>query len=425
MSSRDSSDQVTLAEGRSRTRLRAAWQSEAPPPAGEPKTIGRYEVLKVIGKGAMGVVYQARDPWLDRIVAIKTIVATPSLHASARRAFLERFEREAKAAARISHPSIVTIFDVGLDADAPFMVMEYLPGETLGDRLDRVRMPLGQAVQCARDLASALGVAHRERIVHRDVKPANVLSAGDGRWKLADFGIVRVPDSDLTQAGIFMGTPGYSPPEAIREGRYTAQADVFAWGAVFYELLCGRVPYEGPDVNTTNGYVLKAPPPSPLTYDERLPEPLAEIALLAMAHDPSHRYVNGAEVEIALSSSWESCLARGLVPLSALSSAAVVPSPRAAAQPAPKAAPSPPHMDAPPAPGGEAAAVPSRLAVSGTFIVSPERSRPREDSAQVVTTDDASSAAAQPAPPLWSHVSLVALGAVIVLVSVFYLWRVW
>ena len=105
--------------------------------------------------------------------------------------------------------------------------------------------------------ASALSFAHRQRIVHRDVKPANVLHAGDNRWKLADFGIARMPDSDLTQVGIFMGTPGYSPPEAIREGRYTPQADVFAWGAVFYELLSGRIPYEGPDTKTTNGYVVQ------------------------------------------------------------------------------------------------------------------------------------------------------------------------
>ena len=118
----------------------------------------------------------------------------------------------------------------------------------------------------------ALSFAHRQRIVHRDVKPANVLHAGDNRWKLADFGIARLPDSDLTQVGIFMGTPGYSPPEAIREGRYTPQADVFAWGAVMYELMCGRIPYEGPDTKTTNSYVVQgnAPPPTPSrSFDPR------------------------------------------------------------------------------------------------------------------------------------------------------------
>ena len=205
------------------TRLRA----EAPPgltlssTEGQ-KVIGRYEVIKTLGKGAMGVVYKARDPLLDRVVAVKTISAPPGAGRRSRAAFLERFQREAKAAAKMQHPAIVTIFDVGIDeaSGAPFMVLEYLPGESLADRLDRVRFPLGRAVQISLDLASALAFAHRQRIVHRDVKPANVLHAGEHRWKLADFGIARTPDSDLTQVGIFMGTPGYSPPEAIREDGY-------------------------------------------------------------------------------------------------------------------------------------------------------------------------------------------------------------
>src|SRR5438477_172042 len=224
-------------QSRPRTNTRA--RAEAPPGlshSGEEgrQAIGRYEVIKTIGKGAMGVVYKARDPLLDRVVAVKTIMSPQSQGRRVRSAFLERFQREAKAAAKMSHPAIVTIFDVGVDEDsgAPFMVLEYLPGESLADRLDRVRLPLARCVQIGLDLSSALSFAHRQRIVHRDVKPANVLHAGDNRWKLADFGIARLPDSDLTQVGIFMGTPGYSPPEAIKEGRYTPQADVFAWGAV-------------------------------------------------------------------------------------------------------------------------------------------------------------------------------------------------
>ena len=286
---------------RTKTRMRGvAPAAPSPGTAAAPKTIGRYEVLEIIGRGAMGVVYKGRDPLLDRVVAIKTIHAPAQLADRVRKSFLERFEREAKAAARISHPAIVTIFDVGLQQDNPYLVMEYLPGETLADRLDRERIPLAAAVECARELASALGHAHKERIVHRDVKPANVLHAGEGRWKLADFGIARLPDSDLTQIGTFMGTPGYAPPEAIREGRYTVQADVFAWGAVFYELLCARVPYEGPDTETTNKYVIRAEPPSPREIDPGVPEPLAEVAMRALAHDPVRRYANGADAAEAL-----------------------------------------------------------------------------------------------------------------------------
>jgi serine/threonine protein kinase len=286
---------------------------------GEAKTIGRYEILETLGKGAMGVVYKARDPLLDRIVAVKTLVSPRAGGRRTRRAYLERFEREAKAAAKMQHPAIVTIFDVGLEENgAPYMVLEYLPGESLADRLDQIRMPLGRAVQIGQDLASALAFAHRQRIVHRDVKPANVLHAGETRWKLADFGIARLPDSDLTQVGIFMGTPGYAPPEAISQGRYTSQADVFAWGAVLYELLSGRIPYEGPDTRTTNGYVLKTTAKSPRDYDASIPEPLAEVVMKALHPSTDVRFKDGAEAEAALKRAWDECLTNEMVLLPSL-----------------------------------------------------------------------------------------------------------
>ncbi len=232
-----------------------------------------------------------------------------------RSAFLERFQREAKAAAKMSHPAIVTIFDVGVDEEsgAPFMVLEYLPGESLADRLDRVRLPLARCVQIGLDLSSALAFAHRQRIVHRDVKPANILHAGDNRWKLADFGIARLPDSDLTQVGIFMGTPGYSPPEAIREGRYTPQADVFAWGAVMYELMSGRIPYEGPDTKTTNSYVVQGNAPAPTRHDASIPGPLVDVTMTALQPSDKVRFKDASEAEAALREAWDRCLTQGLV----------------------------------------------------------------------------------------------------------------
>src|SRR5690349_2775731 len=303
-----------------RPRTNTRLKGEAPPGlslSGEEgrKSIGRYEVIKTIGKGAMGVVYKARDPLLDRIVAVKTIMSPQQQGRRVRSAFLERFQREAKAAAKMSHPAIVTIFDVGVDEDtgAPFMVLEYLPGESLADRLDRVRLPLARCVQIGLDLSSALAFAHRQRIVHRDVKPANVLHAGDNRWKLADFGIARLPDSDLTQVGIFMGTPGYSPPEAIKEGRYTPQADVFAWGAVFYELVSGRIPYEGPDTKTTNSYVVRGDAPPPTRHDASIPEPLATVTMTALQSSDKARFKDASEAEQALREAWDRCLTQGLV----------------------------------------------------------------------------------------------------------------
>jgi serine/threonine protein kinase len=319
------SDLPTATTGSERPRTVTRMRFVAPPGMGldEPteglKKVGRYEILETLGKGAMGVVYKARDPLLDRIVAVKTLVSPRDGGKRVRRAYLERFEREAKAAAKMQHPSIVTIFDVGLDEHgAPYMVLEYLPGETLADRLDQVRMPLGKAVQIGVDLASALSFAHKERIVHRDVKPANVLHAGDGRWKLADFGIARLPDSDLTQVGIFMGTPGYAPPEAISQGRYTAQADVFAWGAVLYELLSGRIPYEGPDTRTTNGYVLKTTAKSPREHDASIPEPLADVVMQALHPSIDVRYKDGADAESALRQAWEFCTTHDMVKVQSL-----------------------------------------------------------------------------------------------------------
>ncbi len=275
--------------------------------------IGRYEILETLGKGAMGIVHKARDPLLDRIVAVKTIVSPKGNGRRNRRAYLERFEREAKAAAKMQHASIVTIFDVGSHEGQPFMVLEFLPGDSLADRLDRVRIPLARGVQTAIDLAGALGFAHKERIVHRDVKPANVLNAGNNRWKLADFGIARMPDSDLTQVGIFMGTPGYAPPEAVSQGHYTPQADVFAWGAVFYEILSGRIPYEGPDTRTTNGYVLKKTARSPREYDPSIPELLAEVCMTALHPSTKVRYKDGNEAQAALEEAWERCINEELV----------------------------------------------------------------------------------------------------------------
>ncbi len=310
------SDDLQPQRPRTVTRLRAEVPASMGLTADEGRQqIGRYEIIKTLGKGAMGVVYKARDPLLDRIVAVKTISSPQGAGRRVRAAFIERFQREAKAAAKMQHPAIVTIFDVGLDevSGAPYMVLEYLPGESMADRLDKVRFPLFRAVNAAMDLASALSFAHKQRIVHRDVKPANVLHAGENRWKLADFGIARMPDSDLTQVGIFMGTPGYSPPEAIREGRYTAQADVFAWGAVLYELVSGRIPYEGPDTKTTNSYVIAGAALPPSKHDASIPEPLVNVIMTALEGNAERRYRDGGEVEAALREAWDRCLTNALV----------------------------------------------------------------------------------------------------------------
>jgi serine/threonine-protein kinase len=348
----------------------------------------------------------------------------------------------------------VTIFDVGLEGNQPFMVLEYLPGESLADRLDRVRLPLQKAFNIARDLASALAFAHGKSIVHRDVKPANVLHAGDERWKLADFGIARMPNSDLTQAGIFMGTPGYAPPEAIREGMYTAQADVFAWGAVLYELLSGRIPYEGPDTPTTNGFVLRATARSPRVYDASIPEPIAEVVMTALASDPKQRYKTALEAERALSDAWDKSLRDGLIHPSALAAKEM---PHAQVK-GPMHGPAEPLPSTPPPVPVRAAKTPATTDIGDddpTRIVIREQSaRPAPADQTIEARDsiiiedeeiranqelmDAARATAEkaaermagtqalrprPAPNLWLWVAFVLSALVVGGVAAFYLWR--
>lgn len=317
MSDSSQLDVPVVIESRVTTRMgmvgRRESSSDAPMNA-----IGRYEIIEVLGTGAMGIVYKARDPLLDRVVAVKTIMTPDGVSTRSRHEFVRRFEREAKAAAKLHHPSIVTIFDVGVADRRPFMVLEYLPGESLADRLDLVRMPLARAVRIAIDLASALALAHRQGIVHRDVKPSNVLHAGLDRWKLSDFGIARMPGSDLTQIGTFIGTPGYSPPEAVERGQYTVQADVFAWGAVLYELLSGRVPYNGTSALDINHHVLAGKVRDIREYDSSIPDLLADVAMQALNHVPCERYPDAVAAEAALCAAWDACLNTQVVHLAGL-----------------------------------------------------------------------------------------------------------
>jgi serine/threonine-protein kinase len=187
----------------------------------------------------MGAVYKASDPTLERVVAIKTI--NPALLAGEdlREEFLERFRREAKAAGRLSHPNIVSVFDLGVDdaSRMPFIVMEYVPGVSLeGVLRENPTLPLVQAMEIMEQVCSAIDEAHRHGIVHRDIKPANIFLDDRGRVKVGDFGVARLDGSDLTQAGVSVGTPGYTAPEVLQGGVADARADVFALGVLAYRL---------------------------------------------------------------------------------------------------------------------------------------------------------------------------------------------
>src|SRR5215470_4971967 len=208
-----------------------------------PDRLGRYTILSPLGHGAMGEVYKASDPALDRTVAIKTI--NPALLAGdeLRAEFLERFRREAKAAGRLSHPNIVSVFDLGFDdaTATPFIVMEYVPGVSLETVLrENPTLPATQAMEIVEQIGGALEEAHRHGVVHRDIKPANVFRDERGRVKVGDFGVARLEGSDLTQTGVRVGTPGYTAPEVLQGAVADARADVFALGVLAYRLFTGQ-----------------------------------------------------------------------------------------------------------------------------------------------------------------------------------------
>jgi eukaryotic-like serine/threonine-protein kinase len=262
------------------------------------RNFGRYEILAEVGCGAMGVVYQARDPKIDRLVAIKTILLANQdpAHESE---FRERFFLEARAAGRLSHPGIVTIFDVGEDAEtrAPYIVMEYVAGETLEKFLARTpKVSFAIAMQLAHELAEALDYAHTQQVVHRDIKPANIMITEDGRAKIADFGIAKLNLSNLTLAGDTIGTPAYMAPEQLEGESVDGRADLFSIGVILYAMLTGHRPFQGTSAVTVSFKVVHKDPVPPTAFDPDLPPDLDVVIARAMAKVPSQRYQTGREM---------------------------------------------------------------------------------------------------------------------------------
>lgn len=202
--------------------------------------IGRYRVIAAVGAGAMGSVVRARDERLGRDVAIKRV---RNLSGVAAPLFLARFEAEARALAALSHPGVVAVYDLGVDGDEPYLVMELLEGGSLRDEVNRRgALPLTEVAALGIQVARALEAAHARGILHRDVKPANLVRGGDGPWKLVDFGVAHTPDSDVTLAGQFVGTPSYAAPEALTQGRFSPASDVFGLAATMVEIATGARP---------------------------------------------------------------------------------------------------------------------------------------------------------------------------------------
>jgi len=270
-------------------------------------TIGRYEIEREIGRGAMGVVHLARDPRLRRQVAVKTYTLPDSLSDPQKTEFHERFLREAQAAAGLSHRGIVTVYDADEDpaTGTPFIAMEYVPGRSLAEQLEeKGRLEPERAFAMAEVLADALHVAHDAGIVHRDLKPANVLVRNsDGAVKIADFGVARLPTSKLTQSGTTVGSPGYMSPEQIQGRPVDARSDLFALAVLLYECLCGESPFSGDDLPAL-AYSIVHETPVPISRKvEGVPAGLDAFFDRALAKDPAARFATAAHFRRGLAES--------------------------------------------------------------------------------------------------------------------------
>jgi len=258
----------------------------------------RYEVGRLLGAGGMAEVFEGRDRLLARRVAIKVLLAEFARDPS----FLVRFKREAQAAASLSHPNIVAVYDTGVEGATNFIVMEYVEGRTLRDLL-RIGgpPPPDRAAGIAADACGALAAAHARGLIHRDVKPANVMLTGDGTVKVMDFGIARATTSEtITQTHAVIGTAQYISPEQVEGREVDARSDLYSLGCMLYEMLTGRVPFSGESPIAIAYRHVREDPVPPRRIDPRVPPALEAITLRAMAKNPGHRYQTAAEMEADL-----------------------------------------------------------------------------------------------------------------------------
>lgn len=261
-----------------------------------PDKIGRYEIRRELGRGMMGVVYEAHDPALGRSVALKTIRLAFSVSESERRSFEERFLTEARVAARLSDPGIVVVHDVGQDADTGtlYIAIEYLRGQTLADRTaDGKPLEWREALGIVRRLAEALHHAHLEGVIHRDVKPANIMILPSGQPKILDFGIAKIEASQLTATGQFFGTPLYMSPEQVLGKKLDSRSDLFSLGALAYGLLTGQQAFGGVGVPHIITRVLSEDPAPPTQAVPGLPPDVDYLIARALAKEPNDRYPSG------------------------------------------------------------------------------------------------------------------------------------
>jgi serine/threonine protein kinase len=265
------------------------------------KKIGRYEIVEEKGRGAMGAVYLARDPAMDRIVALKTIHSL-ALSGPQSKEYRERFYGEARAAGRLAHPGIVPVFDVGEQDGLPYLVMEYIEGHTLADAArGGQRLTLERVCELGQQIAEALGYAHKNGVVHRDIKPANILLTskekyGIERPKITDFGVAKLATSQLTTTGQLLGTPAFMPPEQFTGSVIDGRSDLFSFGVILYWLATGDQAFPGDTVTAVSYKVVHTEPVPPRKLNPAVPVALEQIILRCLAKDPAARYQSGEDL---------------------------------------------------------------------------------------------------------------------------------
>ena len=260
-----------------------------------PQRLGRYRIVSEIGRGAMGVVYRGQDSMLDRAVALKTVLMTFSTEDH--EGYLARFRQEARAMGALNHPSIISVYDYGNEGDIAYMAMELLEGRELRDVLSQSRLPLARVLEIAAAVAEGLAFAHARGVVHRDIKPGNIMVLEDGRAKIMDFGIARVRASDVkTQAGMMMGSPKYMSPEQILGGAADQRSDIFSLGVVLYEMLAGAPPFSGDDIPQLMYQVCNARVSLPSRLNPEVPEVLDLVVAKALEKAPDARYQDAGEL---------------------------------------------------------------------------------------------------------------------------------
>ncbi len=263
---------------------------------------GRYQIIDELGKGSMGVVYKAHDPQIDRIVALKVLRQDRMSSDD----FVQRFMKEARAIGRLSHSNIVTVYDVGQDNDSIYIAMEFLEGSALNEYGDSGLMGSEQVVDLGIQVAEALDYASQKGIIHRDVKPTNIIINPDGQAKLTDFGIARIEnplDQQQTQIGEILGTPAYMSPEQVKGQQVDNRSDLFSLGIILYELCTGKKPFAGGSMMATFREVMEKEPVEPALLNPGIPASLSAVIIKSLQKKPEERYQTGKEMAESLKKS--------------------------------------------------------------------------------------------------------------------------